>query len=61
MNEEASDITFKVQDKTLPAHKPILTQKSRYFANLFNSGMLESKQKTIEMNDFEYNTFEGFA
>jgi len=37
MNEKESDIIFQVQDKTFPAHKHVLIQKSKYFANLFNS------------------------
>ncbi len=37
MNEEEADIIFKIQEKTIPAHKTILTQKSRYFTNLFKS------------------------
>jgi len=37
MNEAESDIMFKIQDKAIPAHKQILIQKSKYFANLFNS------------------------
>jgi len=37
MNEEGSDVKFKVQDKVIPAHKQVLIEKSKYFANLFNS------------------------
>jgi len=37
MNKEGSDIIFKIQDQTIPAHKEILIQKSKYFNNLFNS------------------------
>jgi len=61
LNEEQSDILFKVEGKIIPAHKSILTKKSRYFANLFKSGMVESRQQIIEMNDFEEQIFKGFA
>jgi len=37
MNKEGSDITLKVQDKEIPAHKDILIKRSKYFAALFNS------------------------
>jgi len=37
LNEEGSDITFKIQGKTLPAHKQVLIQNPRYFADLFSS------------------------
>ena len=37
MNEEESDVAFKVQDEMIPAHKQILIDKSKYFAGLFKS------------------------
>ena len=40
LSDKESDITFKVQGKLIPAHKEVLIQKSRYFANLFNSNQL---------------------
>jgi len=60
MNEEESDISFKVEDKIIPAHKRILIQRSPYFASLFDSGMVESRQQVIEINDCEYSIFKGF-
>jgi len=60
MSEEESDVSFKVEDKTLPAHKDILIQKSKYFANLFNSGMVESRQNIIEIPDCEFQVFQEF-
>ena len=59
MDEKGSDITFKIGDKTIPAHKEILTQKSKYFDGLFKSGMTESRQEIIEINDCEYLPFKG--
>jgi len=60
MNEEDSDVAFMVEDKTLPAHKEILIQKSQYFANLFNSGMIESRQQVIEIPNCKYHVFQEF-
>ncbi len=40
LNEEKSDIIFKVQDQTIPAHKQILIERSKYFKNLFNSTLI---------------------
>jgi len=37
MNENESDIKFKIQDKVFPAHKKVLMEKSRFFSNLFKS------------------------
>jgi len=60
MNQRESDVAFKVQDKILPAHKERLIQKSKYFKNLFNSGMIESRQEIIEFPDCEYIVFQEF-
>jgi len=40
MNNEGSDITLKVQDKEIPAHKEVLIKRSKYFAGLFNSNQV---------------------
>jgi len=40
MNEEVSDVAFKIQEKTIPARKEVLIQKSKYFENLFKSRFL---------------------
>jgi len=37
MSEEESDVKLKVEDKIIPAHKQVLIEKSKYFANIFNS------------------------
>jgi len=45
MSQEESDVTLKVQDKLIPAHKEVLIKRSRYFAGLFNSN--ERRKKFI--------------
>jgi len=60
MSQTESDVTFKVGDELIPAHKQILVRKSKYFDGLFKSGMAESKQKIIEINDCKAGTFKGF-
>jgi len=60
MNEEESDVVFEIEGQTIPAHKEILIQKSQYFANLFNSGMIESRQQVIKVPDCEYRVFQEF-
>jgi len=60
MNQQESDIAFSIQGKIIPAHKQILTQKSRYFANLFNSGMIESRQDIIDIQDCDFLVFQEF-
>jgi len=59
MNQKESDITFKVEGQLIPAHKKVLLKKSRYFSSLFKSGMAESVQDLIEINDCEYDIFKG--
>jgi len=59
MNKEGSDITLKVQDKLIPAHKEVLIKRSKYFAALFNSGMSESREDVIEIKDCENEIFQG--
>jgi len=59
MSEEDSDIAFKIQDQIIPAHKQILIEKSKYFSNLFNSEMIESRQEILEIQDSEYLVFKG--
>ncbi len=54
LKETKPDISFKVQDKLIPAHKQILMEESQYFANVFNS---ESKQEIIEVQDCESGVF----
>jgi len=60
MDEKKSDVAFIVEGQTIPAHKQVLVQKSQYFANLFNSGMIESNQEVIEIPDCEYQVFKEF-
>jgi len=60
MSQEESDIALKVEGKTIPAHKKVLIQKSKYFANLFKSGMVESRQDIIEIKDCDYPVFQEF-
>jgi len=59
MNQEKSDVTFKIEDQLIPAHKQVLMRKSRYFEGVFNSGMAESTQEVIEIKDCEYEIFKG--
>ncbi len=58
LNQSESNITFKVENQLIPAHKQILMKKSQYFANLFNSSD-ESKQDLIEIQDCEYDVFKS--
>jgi len=55
-----SDISFEVGSETIPAHKWWLAQKSRYFANMFSSGMLEAQASKITITDMTATAFRAF-
>ena len=46
LNKLESDVTFKVEDQEFPAHKAILSEKCRFFKNMFSSISLELKSQT---------------
>ena len=60
MSHTDSDIAFKIEEKVIPAHKSVLIKKSRYFENVFKSGMAESRQDVIEIKDCEYEIFKEY-
>jgi len=55
LNEKDSDITFKVQDQQIPAHKEVLIKKSKYFANVLKN----TTESVIEILDCDESTFKG--
>ena len=59
MSQIESDLSFKIEGKVIPAHKRILMKKSKYFDKMFKSGMAESKQDVIDIQDCEYDIFTG--
>ncbi len=59
MSQIESNVSFKIEGKVIPAHKRVLMKKSRYFEKMFNSGMAESKQDVIDIQDCEYDVFQG--
>ncbi len=52
-----SDVVFKVEDTEIKAHKIILVARSEYFRAMFLSGMKESTDKTIPIQDVSSSTF----
>ncbi|OQR81604.1 hypothetical protein THRCLA_11580 [Thraustotheca clavata] len=52
-----SDITFLVQDKPIRAHKAIVAAQSLHFRRMFASGMLESRQDTITIQEWSHAAF----
>jgi len=54
-----SDISFEVESQLIPAHKWWLTKRSKYFTNMFSSGMLEAQASKIPITDMTANSFKG--
>jgi len=55
-----SDVTFEVEGQLISAHKWWLWNRSKYFANMFASGMTEANTSNIVVSDITVNTFRGF-
>ncbi len=59
LNDLHSDVSFVVEENSFPAHKNILSVRCKYFANMFASGMQESRRDSIELPDIQIPTFKG--
>lgn len=55
-----TNLTLKVEGKEYACHKVVLAAVSPYFCAMFNSGMKESLQSTIELKDLKHKIFEAF-
>lgn len=51
------DIVFLVEGREVFAHKALLCCRSRHFRAMFNSGMKESREKTITVDEWSYTAF----
>jgi len=60
LNKLESDVVFKVEDKEFPAHKKILSERCKFFENMFASGMMESYSSVIEINNIKASTWRAF-
>jgi hypothetical protein len=58
-NEFLSDITFLVGKdcQKIYCHKIVLSQRSKYFQNLFSTGLKESFEKEIKKENISYDNF----
>lgn len=52
-----SDIVFSLDGKQLEAHRAILSIRSPVFSAMFSSGMKESKEKVIVIEDAKFQDF----
>jgi len=56
---DSADLIFKVAGQEIPAHKEILYEKCKFFKNMFDSGMAESHDNTIEVPDSNIKVFKA--
>ena len=54
------DITFKVGDKHLRAHKALLVARSKVFLAMFENETKEKKENVVHIIDIEADIFEQF-
>jgi BTB/POZ domain-containing protein 9 len=55
-NSELKDVYFSVEDKKIPAHKIIISLRNDFFKALLTSGMIESQQSEIALNDLQISS-----
>jgi len=56
-NEESGDVTFKIGQSTIKAHKTLLTARSVYFEKMFSTGMTESISGMVEIKECDPEMF----
>lgn len=49
MNEEHSDVTLIIENAEIPAHKTILSARSKYFVALFNDDFAEKTKPKVKL------------
>ncbi|CAK9289810.1 unnamed protein product [Gordionus sp. m RMFG-2023] len=57
-NQPLSDVEFKIEEKSLCAHKIVLTMKSDVFKNMF-CGSIPFKDEPVLIKDIEYKVFKA--
>jgi len=58
-NRKETDVSFIIKGKEIKAHKAILLARSPVFAAMMESGMKESIENRIKINDITPDTFEA--
>eukprot|EP01114_Cavostelium_apophysatum_P007639 TRINITY_DN19784_c0_g1_i1.p1 TRINITY_DN19784_c0_g1~~TRINITY_DN19784_c0_g1_i1.p1 ORF type:complete len:300 (+),score=70.82 TRINITY_DN19784_c0_g1_i1:245-1144(+) len=52
-----ADVTFKIGESLITAHRNILVARSEYFRAMFTGGMRENNEKVISIPDVDERTF----
>lgn len=56
-NDEFSDVVFIVEGQAIHAHRAILSARSEHFRAMFASGMRESREETIHLQQLRLPVF----
>mmetsp|Transcript_26022 Transcript_26022/g.29781 ORF Transcript_26022/g.29781 Transcript_26022/m.29781 type:complete len:494 (+) Transcript_26022:40-1521(+) len=52
-----SDVTFLIEEKKIHAHKAILSAQCEHFRAMFSSGMKESQETVISIDDWSHSAY----
>ncbi|XP_066268550.1 kelch-like protein 40a isoform X2 [Branchiostoma lanceolatum] len=55
--EVLQDVVLEVEGRRFPCHRLVLSAASPYFRAMFTSGMMESRQKTVVLQDLDAGMF----
>eukprot|EP00111_Clytia_hemisphaerica_P016584 TCONS_00049137-protein len=58
---ELCDITLRVNDETIPAHKIVLASNSLYFEGMFLSNLMESSQNDVVIKEIDFNVLKSLV
>lgn len=56
-DKQFSDVTFKIGDSLINAHRNVLVSRSEYFRAMFTGGMRENNEKVVSIPDVDSTTF----
>lgn len=59
-DEDSKDVTFKIGQRELKAHKLILSARSSVFKRMFSVDMQERRSSVVEVVDYSFECFSAF-
>lgn len=60
LNDELSDVIININNEIIPAHKLILSSRSKVFEKMFSTEFKESKEREITINETNVDAFKIF-